>query len=162
MIKNLRKGGFSGACARYRLRFALFAIGAIAIASLLCFLSEGAGSILGASLAVMPLIGFKVPEDSGFSESERKSLNVLFGSLSEQFNEQFKSFESGNLTKEDMLSTLNEKLKCWSQENGISKEQFEKMSNALKQQGEMLSSLKEQGGNPRHAGGIKAAFGGVL
>ena len=56
------------------------------------------------------------------------------------------------------MEKMQEKLKCWADENGISKEAFEKMQSSLKEQGKTITSLKEQGVPVKGARGLKAAF----
>lgn len=156
--KDLKKGGFAGACAKYRLKYVGFGLLLLAAIVVICCLSGGTGAVVGASLAIAPVMSFKVPENADFTEEERKSLNLVFGSLSEQFTEQFKSFAEGTISKDDVLKKMDEKLKSWGEENGISKEKLEKMSEMLKEQGQTLTSLKEQKIPYKNAVGLKAEF----
>ena len=56
MIKDLRKGGFAGAKARYSFRLVCICFGLIAVAALLCVLSGGIGLGAGAVLAGVVLL----------------------------------------------------------------------------------------------------------
>lgn len=158
LIKDLKKGGFAGACAKYRLKYVGLGLFLMAVTVIMCCMSGEFGLAAGASLAIIPAITFKVPEDAEFSEEERKSLNLVFGALSKQFTEQFKSFAEGSISEKDVLAKMDEKLKAWGEENGISKEKLEKMSEMLKEQGKTLTSLKEQGAPYKNSVGLKAAF----
>lgn len=151
MFKDLKKGGFAGAKARKRVKFALFGFSIMAVIATLCFMSGGLGCIAGATMASL----FVLPTGLDLSEKEKKGLNAL----ADHFNSQFQEFSNGKMSEADMISKMSEKLKSWSEENGFSKEKFEQMNTALKEQGKMLNSLKEQATLPQKAtGGLKAAF----
>lgn len=150
MIKELRKGGFAGAKARYNLRFVLGAVAFIAIAAVLCVLSGGYGVIAGAAFAT----AFVIPTGIDFSDSEKKGLEAM----ANHFTEQFKQFSEGKLSEKEMIEKMNTRLKEWADEQGISKEKLEKMSESLKKQGEILTSLKERGGLSPQYKGLRGAF----
>ena len=101
----------------------------------------------------MGVVKFSVPANLDLSEKEQKGLSVL----AEYFNGQFQEFAKGKMSESECIAKMDEKLKSWSEANGISKEKMEKMSEALKAQGEMLTSLKE-GASVRNAKGLRAAF----
>lgn len=158
LTKDLKKGGFAGACAKYRLKYVAFGLILLAAVVIMCCMTGGTGAVIASSMALAPVIAFKVPEDAEFSEEERKSLNLVFGELSKQFTEQFKSFAEGTISEKEFLSKMDEKLKSWGEDNGISKEKLEKMSKTLQEQGQTLTSLKEQGMPYKNSVGLKAAF----
>lgn len=83
----------------------------------------------------------------GATESEKAFVKGLSEALTKAFNE----------AKEDGQKAMQEALVKFANENNISKEETEKMSAALKAQGEALKALKE---NPaqRAVSGLKAAF----
>ena len=101
----------------------------------------------------MGVAKFTIPANLELSEKEQKGLSAL----AEYFSGQFQEFAKGKLSENEVIEKMDEKLKSWSEENGISKEKMEKMSEVLKKQGEMLSSLKE-GGSVRNVKGLRAAF----
>ena len=101
----------------------------------------------------MGVAKFTIPTNLELSEKEQKGLSAL----AEYFSGQFQEFAKGKLSENEVIEKMDEKLKSWSEENGISKEKMEKMSEVLKKQGEMLSSLKE-GGSVRNVKGLRAAF----
>ena len=101
----------------------------------------------------MGVAKFTIPTNLELSEKEQKGLSAL----AEYFSGQFQEFAKGKLSENEVIEKMDEKLKSWSEENGISKEKMEKMSEVLKKQGEMLSSLKE-GGRVRNVKGLRAAF----
>lgn len=150
MIKELRKGGFAGAKARYNLRFVLGAVAFISVAAVLCVLTGGCGVIAGAAFAT----AFVIPTGIDFSDSEKKGLEAM----ANHFTEQFKQFSEGKLSEKEMIEKMNARLKEWADEQGISKEKLEKMSESLKKQGEMLTSLKERGGLTPQYKGLRGAF----
>lgn len=153
IIKDLKKGGFAGAKARYRMRFTLFGFAIMAVAAVLCFLSGGEGGILGAALAIAP-VAFVLPDSVEFSDNEKKGLTAL----AEHFTSQFKSFSEGKISEEQMLEKMNDKLKSWGDEIGLSKDKLEQMSKALKEQGEALSKLKESNNSSINHKGLRAEF----
>lgn len=153
IIKDLKKGGFAGAKARYRMRFTLFGFAIMAVAAVLCFLSGGEGGILGAALAIAP-VAFVLPDGVQFSDNEKKGLTAL----AEHFTSQFKSFSEGKISEEQMLEKMNDKLKSWGDEIGLSKDKLEQMSKALKEQGEALSKLKESNNFSINHRGLRAEF----
>lgn len=122
MIKDLRKGGFAGAKARYSFRLACICFGLIAVAALLCVLSGGIGLGAGAVLAGVVPVGFALPDGVDFNEKERAGLKAL----ADHFNAQFKSYVDNKISEEKLMEKMQEKLKSWADENGISKEAFEK------------------------------------
>ena len=101
----------------------------------------------------MGVAKFTIPANLELSEKEQKGLSAL----AEYFSGQFQEFAKGKLSENEVIEKINEKLKSWSEENGISKEKMEKMREKMKKQGEMLSSLKE-GGSVRNVKGLRAAF----
>ena len=154
MIKDLRKGGFAGAKARYSFRLVCICFGLIAVAALLCVLSGGIGLGAGAVLAGVVPVGFALPDGVDFNEKERAGLKAL----ADHFNAQFKSYVDNKINEEKLMEKMQEKLKSWADENGISKEAFEKMQSSLKEQGKTITSLKEQGVPVKGARGLKSAF----
>lgn len=84
-------------------------------------------------------------------EGADEGLKAAYKSLSEALTKAF------NSNKSDVLKEMESTLKKWKEENGISKEEMEKVQNALRSQGESLKALKE---NPmgKKVGGLKAAF----
>ena len=74
MFKELKKGGFAGAKARYNLRIMLGAAAFIAVAAVLCVLSGGYGAIAGAAFAVAPV--FAIPAGLEVSDNEKKGLEA--------------------------------------------------------------------------------------
>lgn len=83
----------------------------------------------------------------GATESEKAFVKGLSEALTKAFNE----------AKEDGQKAMQEALVKFAKENNISKEETEKMSAALRAQGEALKALKE---NPaqRKVNGLKSAF----
>lgn len=154
VFKNLKRGGFSGAKARFNLRLVCFSFGLLAVVSLLCMLMGGVGEVAGVVLGSVPLVGFALPEGVDFTDKEKAGLKAL----AEHFNRQFKAYVDGKMNEENMMETLQGKLKWWAEENGISKEKMSKMQEALKEQGKLITALKEQGVSAPGSRGLKAAF----
>lgn len=152
VFKELKKGGFAGAKARYNLRIMLGAAAFIAVAAVLCVLSGGYGAIAGAAFAVVPV--FAIPAGLEVSDNEKKGLEAL----ANHFTEQFKQFSEGKLSEKEMMEKMDAKLKSWAEDQGFSKEKMEKMSESLKKQGEALTALKERGGLTQQYKGLRGAF----
>lgn len=152
VFKELKKGGFAGAKARYNLRFMLGAAAFIAVAAVLCVLSGGYGAIAGAAFAIAP--AFAIPAGLEVSENEKKGLEAL----ASHFTEQFKQFSEGKLSEKEMLEKMDSRLKSWAEDQGFSKEKMEKMSESLKKQGETLTALKERGSLAPQYKGLRASF----
>ena len=153
MFKELKKGGFAGAKARYGLGLAFACIGLLAFAVLMCMLTGGFGSVAGVAMATMPLV-FTLPSEVDFSEKERVGLKAL----ADHFNAQFKDYCDGQVDEKTLMQKMQGQLKSWSDENGISKEEFEKMKKSLQEQGATITGLKEQGMPSVDSKGLKAAF----
>lgn len=92
-------------------------------------------------------MGIKLELQEGATESEKAFVKALSEALTKAFNE----------AKEDGQKAMQEALVKFAKENNISKEETEKMAAALKAQGEVLKSLKE---NPaqKATGGLREAF----
>lgn len=155
MKKKSKKGGFAGYCVRRNLKLktgALLLLMAVAALCMIC--GEASGVISGALLAVAPL-AFTLPEGVELTDSEKKGL----GALASHFTEQFGQFAKGKIGKDEALEAMGEKLKAWGEENGVSQGKIASMEKALKEQGEVLSALKEQvKARSAAVGGLKAAF----
>lgn len=154
VFEDLKRGGFAGAKARYNLRLMCFCFGLIALAALLCMFTGDMGTMAGAVLATMPVAGFVLPDGVDFSEKEKAGLKAL----AEHFNAQFKAYVDGRVSEDSIMERLQGKLKEWAETNGISAEKMEKMQEALKEQGKVITGLKEQGVAAPGSQGLRAAF----
>ena len=156
LLKETKKGGFRGYCARERLKTVCWALLLLFAVATVCVLSGGtAGIISGIAFATAPIVGFALPEGVDFTENEKKGLSAL----ADHFNKQFQEFTKGTIDKAEALEKMDEKLKSWGETNGVDKSTLEKMRESLKEQGKALESLKEQAKAPAaKLGGLKAAF----
>ena len=150
-LKDLKKGGFTGANAMYKLKMMFGAALLISLAVLSSMLVGELGIATGISLAIIPALSIKMPDNA--SDSEKAFVN----SLTEGLNTVFQKFESNQITKDKMIEEMQSQLKSWADENSISKEMLDKLATSLKEQGEVLRSLKD---SPlkKKAGGLKSAF----
>ena len=155
ILNELKKGGFAGHCARRNLKVAggaflfLFAIAAM------CMISGSlSGMVAGTMIATVPLVAFTLPEGLGLSEKEQKGL----GALAQHFNAQMAEYMKGYATEEHTLSKMQECLKEWAENNGVSTDKLKKMEESLKAQGATLQAMKERASYVPQLRGLRAAF----
>lgn len=84
----------------------------------------------------MEVKAFKLPDGCEFSENEKKAMQAI----GDYFKSQFKEMEKESITQEQIGESVEKKLK----ECGFNGEKLEKIEAALKEQGIVLSAMKNQ------------------
>lgn len=150
LIKDSKKGGFRGHCARRNLKLAIGA-GAflfLLAAVLICTGTTG-GVISGVAMAVAPLAGFVLPEGVEFSDNEKKGLQALAEHLTKQMNDLHK----GAMTEDAFKAKLTEELG----KMNLSEEKIKQIEKSLEEQGMFMA--KHKNGFPFSGGhGLMKAF----
>lgn len=153
LLNECRKGGFRGLYAKQKLRFTLFGFMMLIGIGLLCFTGGNTAGIIGMSIAVAPIaVAIKMPEDENLTDDEKKFLRSVSGSISKGLTDALAEYD--NMSAKQMTAKINEILK----ESGVQEDTLKKIQESIKEQGRVLTSLKENPIKGVELSGLKGEF----